>query len=52
LRILPDCCDLAPGFSQAVEDISQVERSYTGRFLAPILRRREAKRKARMEAAE
>jgi excinuclease ABC subunit A len=34
------------------EDIVKVKRSYTGQFLAPVLARREAKRKARTEAAE
>jgi excinuclease ABC subunit A len=34
------------------EDIVKVKRSYTGQFLAPVLTRREAKRKARTEAAE
>jgi excinuclease ABC subunit A len=34
------------------EDIVKVARSYTGQFLAPVLTRREAKRKARTEAAE
>jgi excinuclease ABC subunit A len=34
------------------EDIAQVGRSYTGQFLAPVLKRREARRKARTEAAE
>jgi len=34
------------------EDIVKVKRSYTGQFLAPVLSRREAKRKARTEAAE
>ncbi|HEY7661827.1 MAG TPA: excinuclease ABC subunit UvrA [Xanthobacteraceae bacterium] len=34
------------------EDIAKIARSYTGRFLAPVLKRREAKRKARTEAAE
>ncbi len=34
------------------EDIARLERSHTGRFLAPVLGRREAKRKARTEAAE
>ena len=34
------------------EDIVKVKRSYTGAFLAPVLKRREAKRKARTEAAE
>jgi excinuclease ABC subunit A len=34
------------------EDIVKVKRSYTGAFLAPVLARREAKRKARTEAAE
>src|SRR5712675_3244 len=34
------------------EDIVRQKRSYTGAFLAPVLSRREAKRKARTEAAE
>jgi excinuclease ABC subunit A len=34
------------------EDIIAVKRSYTGAFLTPVLSRREAKRKARTEAAE
>jgi excinuclease ABC subunit A len=34
------------------EEIVKVKRSYTGAFLAPVLGRREAKRKARTEAAE
>jgi excinuclease ABC subunit A len=34
------------------EEIVKVKRSYTGQFLAPVLSRREAKRKARTEAAE
>jgi excinuclease ABC subunit A len=34
------------------EDIARVKRSYTGQFLAPVLSRREAKGKARTEAAE
>jgi excinuclease ABC subunit A len=34
------------------EDIAKAKRSYTGQFLAPVLARREAKRKARTEAAE
>ncbi len=34
------------------EDIVREKRSYTGAFLAPVLSRREAKRKARTEAAE
>jgi hypothetical protein len=29
-----------------------MKRSYTGQFLAPVLARRDAKRKARTEAAE
>jgi excinuclease ABC subunit A len=33
------------------EDIANVKRSYTGQFLAPVLKRREAKRR-RTEAAE
>jgi excinuclease ABC subunit A len=33
------------------EDIASVKRSYTGQFLAPVLKRREAKRR-RTEAAE
>jgi excinuclease ABC subunit A len=36
----------------APEEIVKVKRSYTGQFLAPVLLRREAKRKARTEAAE
>jgi excinuclease ABC subunit A len=36
----------------APEEIVKVKRSYTGQFLAPVLSRREAKRKARTEAAE
>jgi len=32
------------------EDIVREKRSYTGAFLAPVLARREPKRKARMEA--
>jgi excinuclease ABC subunit A len=35
----------------APEEIAEVGRSYTGQFLAPVLKRREAKRK-RTEAAE
>ncbi|HLK83504.1 MAG TPA: excinuclease ABC subunit UvrA [Xanthobacteraceae bacterium] len=34
------------------EDIVKVERSYTGKFLAPVLRRREAKGRKRAVAAE
>src|SRR6201986_3311399 len=34
------------------EDIVKVKRSYTGQFLAPVLGRQEAKRKARRAAAE
>ena len=34
------------------EDIVRVKRSYTGKFLAPVLARREPKRKKRIEAAE
>src|SRR5580692_2258352 len=34
------------------EDIVKEKRSYTGAFLAPVLARREPKRKARSEAAE
>ena len=34
------------------EDIAKAKRSYTGQFLAPVLGRREAKGKARTEAAE
>jgi excinuclease ABC subunit A len=34
------------------EDIVKVKRSYTGKFLAPVLARREAKRKKRVVAAE
>jgi excinuclease ABC subunit A len=34
------------------EDIVKAKRSYTGRFLAPVLSRRDAKRKPRTEAAE
>jgi excinuclease ABC subunit A len=34
------------------EEIAKAKRSYTGQFLAPVLARREAKRKARTEAAE
>jgi len=34
------------------EDVVKVERSYTGKFLAPVLRRREAKGKKRVVAAE
>src|SRR5437763_3647573 len=34
------------------EEIVREKRSYTGAFLAPVLARREAKRKARTEAAE
>jgi excinuclease ABC subunit A len=34
------------------EEIVREKRSYTGAFLAPVLARREVKRKARTEAAE
>jgi excinuclease ABC subunit A len=34
------------------EDIVKVKRSYTGQFLAPVLSRRDTKRKPRTEAAE
>jgi excinuclease ABC subunit A len=34
------------------EDIVKVERSYTGKFLGPVLRRREARGKKRVVAAE
>ncbi len=34
------------------EDIVKAKRSYTGQFLAPVLSRRDAKRKPRTEAAE
>ena len=34
------------------EDVAKMKRSYTGQFLAPVLARRDAKRKARTEAAE
>jgi len=34
------------------EDVVKVERSYTGKFLGPVLRRREAKGKKRVVAAE
>ena len=34
------------------EEIAKAKRSYTGQFLAPVLGRREAKGKARTEAAE
>jgi excinuclease ABC subunit A len=34
------------------EDIVKIKRSYTGQFLAPVLARRDAKRKPRTEAAE
>jgi excinuclease ABC subunit A len=34
------------------EDIVKVERSYTGQFLGPVLRRREARGKKRVVAAE
>jgi excinuclease ABC subunit A len=34
------------------DDIAKAKRSYTGQFLAPVLGRREAKGKARTEAAE
>jgi hypothetical protein len=33
-------------------DIFQPKRSYAGQFLAPVLLRKEARRKARTEAAE
>ncbi len=36
----------------APEDIVKTKQSYTGQFLAPVLQRRVAKRKARTEAAE
>jgi excinuclease ABC subunit A len=36
----------------APEDIVKIKRSYTGQFLAPVLARRDAKRKPRTEAAE
>ena len=34
------------------EAIAKMTRSYTGQFLAPVLSRRDAKRKQRTEAAE
>jgi excinuclease ABC subunit A len=34
------------------EDVVKVKRSYTGAFLAPVLGRRVAKGKKRVEAAE
>lgn len=34
------------------EDIVKVKRSYTGRFLQPVLGRRENKRKKSVQAAE
>jgi excinuclease ABC subunit A len=34
------------------EDIAKAKRSYTGQFLAPVLGRREARRRGRTEAAE
>jgi excinuclease ABC subunit A len=34
------------------EDIAKMKRSYTGQFLAPVLARRDAKRRPRTEAAE
>ncbi|HKD25297.1 MAG TPA: excinuclease ABC subunit UvrA, partial [Xanthobacteraceae bacterium] len=34
------------------EDVVKVERSYTGKFLGPVLERREGKRKKRVVAAE
>jgi len=34
------------------EDIVKVKRSYTGQFLAPVLRRAPPGRKKRIEAAE
>jgi excinuclease ABC subunit A len=34
------------------EDIIKIKPSYTGQFLAPVLARRDAKRKPRTEAAE
>ena len=34
------------------EEIAKIKRSYTGQFLAPVLARRDAKRKPRTEAAE
>jgi excinuclease ABC subunit A len=34
------------------EDVVAVKRSYTGQFLAPVLARREPKRRSRTEAAE
>jgi excinuclease ABC subunit A len=34
------------------EDVVAVKKSYTGQFLAPVLRRATQKRKKRVEAAE
>ena len=34
------------------EDVAKMKRSYTGQFLAPVLARRDAKRRPRTEAAE
>src|SRR5207247_2591036 len=34
------------------EDVAKMKRSYTGKFLAPALTRRDAKRRPRTEAAE
>jgi len=34
------------------EDVVKVARSYTGKFLSPVLERREGKRKRRVVAAE
>jgi excinuclease ABC subunit A len=34
------------------EDVVAVKKSYTGQFLAPVLRRATPKRKKRIEAAE
>jgi excinuclease ABC subunit A len=34
------------------DDTVKAKRSYTGRFLAPVLRRSAQKRKKRIEAAE
>jgi hypothetical protein len=36
----------------AAADIIKVARSYTGRFLTPMLARKEAKRKKGQQAAE
>ena len=36
----------------APEEVVKVGRSYTGAFLAPVLVRREARRRGRTEAAE